>query len=271
MENILERILRQRRIAVAREFAGADLELLCSRAELARSGIAPHRFRAALPAGEGMHIIGEFKRSSPSAGVIRDDLQPQDVARTYERAGASAMSVLTEPEFFGGSLDDLRAARAAARLPILRKDFIVHEAQIYEAAIAGADAVLLIVAALTDGELLRFRAAAQKVELDTLVEVHTAEEMRRAAAAGAEIIGVNNRDLTTLRVSLDTSLQLASAAPADALLISESGITSAAEVEGLAAAGYRACLVGESLMRAADPASLVAELRGAGRKAAAVV
>jgi indole-3-glycerol phosphate synthase len=269
MENFLERILRQRRSAVAQQFAGVDIELLCSRAELARSGFAPHRLRTALQTPGDIHIIGEFKRASPSAGMIRDDLQPAAVAQNYQRAGASAMSVLTEPEFFNGSLDDLRAARAATTLPLLRKDFIVHEAQVYEAAIAGADAILLIAAALPDGELLRFHAAATKLDLDVLVEVHSGDEMQRAAAFGADLIGVNNRDLTTLQVSLDTSVALARSAPAGALLVSESGISTAADVQRVAAAGYHACLVGESLMRAADPGALVARLRTATREGVA--
>ncbi|MEP6955762.1 MAG: indole-3-glycerol phosphate synthase TrpC, partial [Chthoniobacterales bacterium] len=181
---------------------------------------------------------------------------------SYERAGVSAISVLTESDFFHGSLDDLREVRRASGLPILRKDFTIDEAQIYEAALAGADAILLIVAALTDPELTSFRATAEALGLDALIEVHTADEMRRAVDLGAELLGVNNRDLFTLQVSVETSLCLAPLAPPGALLISESGLSSLDDFRRLAAVGYRGFLVGESLMRAADPAALLAEWRG---------
>jgi indole-3-glycerol phosphate synthase len=185
------------------------------------------------------------------------------VAQTYARAGVAAISVLTEPRFFRGSLADIEQVRAAAELPILRKDFIVHSSQIYEAAIAGADAVLLIVAALSDTELTALLACAEVLGLDALVEVHTAEEMQSAATAGAALIGVNNRDLGSLEVSLDTSVRLAPRVPAGAILVSESGIHTADDVARLSAAGYRSFLIGESLMRSADPAGLIAKFQAA--------
>ncbi len=179
----------------------------------------------------------------------------------YERGGACAISILTEPQFFRGSLDDLRQARALTELPILRKDFIVDEFQIYEAAAAGADAVLLIVAALTDAELSRFRELAEgELGLDALVEVHDAAEMERAAACGAKLIGVNNRDLRTFVTLLATSEALAPAAPAGSILVSESGISSRADIDRLRGCGYRGFLIGESLLRADDPAALLHSL-----------
>ena len=231
----------------------------------ARAGKGTRRFRAALRAEQGVAIIAEFKRASPSLGIIRGDADAVEMAALYEAGGARALSVLTEPQYFKGSLDDLRAIRASSALPILRKDFIVDEFQIEEAAAAGADAVLLIVAALTDAELLRFRMLAEdELGLDALVEVHHAEEMKRAATSGAKLIGVNNRDLRTFTTSLETSVQLAAIAPAGATLVSESGISSAADIERLRRCGYRAFLIGESLMRAANPVALLESLRHAG-------
>ena len=179
------------------------------------------------------------------------------------RAGVTAISVLTEPNFFHGSLEDIEEVRRATDLPILRKDFIVHASQIYEAAVAGADAVLLIVAALNDAELAALLETAESLGLDALVEVHAADEVQRAADFGGALIGVNNRDLGSLQVSLDTSVQLARVAPADAILVSESGIKTPDDVARLARAGYRGFLIGESLMRAADPAALIAKFRAA--------
>jgi indole-3-glycerol phosphate synthase len=262
-DNFLQRIVRQRRESID---LTADFEALRARAEAAAAGRASSRLRSAL-GGEGVHVIGEFKRASPSAGTIRDDVAPAPIAQTYTRAGVAAISVLTEPNFFRGSLVDIEEVRRVTDLPILRKDFVVHESQISEAAIAGADAVLLIVAALTSAELAAFRESAESLGLDALVEVHTAEEMQRAADSGAALIGVNNRDLGSLQVSLDTSVHLARVAPANAILVSESGIKTPDDVTRLAAAGYRGFLIGESLMRAADPAALIAKFRAAAPEA----
>ena len=258
-DNFLLQIVRQRRESID---LSQDFGALRDRAEAAAATKLAHRLLSALGT-EGVHIIGEFKRASPSAGVIRNDVAPAPVAQTYTRAGVSAISVLTEPNFFQGSLADVEEVRRVTSVPILRKDFTVHDSQIYEAAIAGADAVLLIVAALSDEELTAFLRTAESVGLDALVEVHSAEEMCRAADAGAALIGVNNRDLGSLLVSLDTSMALAQHAPTEAILISESGIKSPDDVARLCSAGYRGFLIGESLMRAADPAVLIAKFRAA--------
>jgi indole-3-glycerol phosphate synthase len=258
-DNFLQRIVRQRRESI--DFS-ADFAALRARAESAAGTRVPNRLRSAI-SGEGVHIIGEFKRASPSAGIIRDNVAAAPIAQTYARAGVAAISVLTEPNFFHGSLADIEEVRRASDLPILRKDFIVHESQIYEAALAGADAVLLIVAALPDAELTALLETADALALDVLVEVHTADEMQRAASAGAALIGVNNRDLGSLQVSLETSINLGRLAPSGAVLISESGIKTADDVARLSRAGYRGFLIGESLMRAADPAALIAKFRAA--------
>ncbi len=255
--NFLDEILAARRQQVAEDRAGPQ-------AVRARAGRERLSLRAALRAEAGVAIIGEFKRASPSLGQIRADADPARMTALYEEGGARAISVLTEPQYFQGSLDDLRAVRARTKLPILRKDFIVDEFQIEEAAAAGADAILLIAAALTDAELLRFRILAEdELGLDALVEVHNAEEMRRANKSGAKLMGVNNRDLRTFATSLETSVELAALAPADATLVSESGISSRTDIERLRRCGYRGFLIGESLMRAADPVALIRSLRHA--------
>jgi indole-3-glycerol phosphate synthase len=185
--------------------------------------------------------------------------------RAYERGGAAAVSVLTEEDYFRGSLEDLREAKASARLPVLRKDFVFDEYQVFESAAAGADALLLIVAALDDETLARLlRLTEEELGMDALVEVHTADELSRALGAGARIVGVNNRDLRTFEVSLETSVELAGLAPAGTLLVSESGLRGAGDVERLRACGFRAFLVGETLMRAADPETALRHLAGGG-------
>jgi indole-3-glycerol phosphate synthase len=226
----------------------------------ARQGRTP-RFRQQLLA-HSTAIIAEFKRHSPSAGDIQAGADPVEVARLYESGGAAAMSVLTEPQHFKGSLEDLRRVGAAVQLPLLRKDFAVDRHQVYEAAIAGAEAVLVIVAGLTDADALKLLDAAHLVHLDALVEVHTAEEMQRAAALGATLIGVNNRNLKTLKVDLETGLRLAELAPPDATLVAESGLRTRADIERLQSAGYKAFLIGETLMRSGDPLSSLRELQG---------
>jgi indole-3-glycerol phosphate synthase len=214
--------------------------------------------------GGRANIIAEFKRRSPSKGVIRANADAAKMARSYESGGAAAISVLTEENFFGGSLDDLRTVREAVSIPILRKDFIVDEYQAYEAAAAGADALLLIVAALDDKALARLRLIAEdELGMDALVEVHTEKELGRAIANGAKLIGVNNRNLRTFDVSIETSMQLAGLAPANTLLVSESGLNPE-EVGKLRAVGYRGFLVGEALMRAEDPENELRALIGEG-------
>ena len=221
-----------------------------------------HAFLNVLRA-DGINIIAEFKRRSPSKGVIRAGANPIDIVQDYAAGGAVALSVLTEEDYFAGSLEDLRAVKAAVKLPVLRKDFVFEEYQVYEAAAAGADALLLIVATLDDAWLLRLRQLAEDdLGMDALVEVHTSDEMKRAAACGAKIIGVNNRDLRTFEVSLNTSLSLAREAPPKALLISESGLHSPHDLQRLREAGYQGFLIGERLMRADKPAEALRSLRG---------
>jgi indole-3-glycerol phosphate synthase len=238
----------------------AEREAVRDAAISARSGRAPRFHRELL--SHPTAIIAEFKRHSPSAGDIQAGADPVSLARLYEFGGAAAMSVLTEPEHFHGSLDDLRRVASAVKLPLLRKDFTVDRHQVYEAAIAGAEAVLVIIAGLTDADALKLLDAAHLVDLDALVEVHTAEELHRAAALGARLIGVNNRNLKTLKVDLETSLRLAELAPPDATLVAESGLRTRADIARLQSAGYRAFLIGETLMRAPDPLSALADLQG---------
>lgn len=256
--NLLSEIVssKQRRVDQAKKLV--SLEQMRAFASEAREDAKPHALLKALSDGSKINIIAEFKRRSPSKGEIRRDADPVITARVYESAGASAVSVLTEEDYFGGSLDDLRAVRKTVSVPILRKDFIFDEYQIYESGAAGADAVLLIVAVLDDDALVRLRRIIEdELGMDALVEVHTADEMKRVAACGAKIIGVNNRDLQTFRVSLETSVRLAPIAPKDSVLVSESGIESAGDIRRLRSIGYRAFLVGESLMRADDPGLLI--------------
>jgi indole-3-glycerol phosphate synthase len=238
-------------------------EVLRQEAMGARRLARPRVLLGALNQSAPLNIIAEFKRRSPSKGVIRGDADPVKLSRAYECGGAAAISVLTEQDYFDGSLDDLRAVRNAVALPILRKDFILDEYQVYETAAAGADAVLLIVAALDDGALVRLRQLAEaELGMDALVEVHTSDEMRRALGCGAKLIGVNNRDLRTFDVSLETSIELARAVPAGVVLVSESGLHTAADLLRLKAFGYRGFLIGETLMRAEEPAMALRELIG---------
>ena len=209
-------------------------------------------FRAAL-AARPPAIIAEIKKASPSKGVLSLDFDPPRIARAYESGGAAALSVLTDETFFQGSLADLQAARTAVSLPVLRKDFTVHPSQILEAAAHGADAILLIAAILTARQIRDFRETAARYRLSVLVEVHNRRELDTAIEAGADLVGVNNRNLSTFEVTLDTSLALAEHMPAGALLVSESGIHDAADIVRLRAAGYHAFLVGEHLMKAGDP------------------
>jgi indole-3-glycerol phosphate synthase len=192
--------------------------------------------------------------------VIREGLAPADVSRAYQAGGAVALSVLTEDAHFGGRLEDLSRARAATALPVLRKDFVIDPYQVWEAAAAGADAVLLIVAILADAELRALLASAAEASLDALVEVHDAAELARARDAGARVIGVNNRDLRSMRVRLETALELAPRLPAGVTAVAESGIRAAQDVRRLREAGYRAFLVGEHLMQAPEPGAALAAL-----------
>src|SRR5450631_4246911 len=229
----------------------ADLRELEKRA----AAHVPRGFRRALEsaARAGIAIIAELKKASPSRGLIRSDFDPAALARELEQAGAAALSVLTDEEFFQGSLKNLREASSATRLPCLRKDFIVDEFQLLEARANCAGAVLLIVAALEDSELEALAVKAEAYKLDVLCEVHDAEELQRALNVGCKIIGVNNRDLRTFKVDLGTALRLAKKIPSDSLAVAESGIESGAGIVRLRAAGYGAFLIGETLMKAAAP------------------
>jgi indole-3-glycerol phosphate synthase len=259
--DILDKIIevKKARLAEAKQMA-PPTEVRALALEL-RSKAKAHRMIEALSDSGRAHIIAEIKRASPSKGIICEEVSPVELALAYEAGGAVAISVLTEADHFHGSLDDLQAVRAAVSLPLLRKDFIFEEYQVYESAVAGADAILLIAAALDDGALAGLRRIAEdQLGLDALVEVHTAREMRRAADAGAHLIGVNNRDLRTLRVSLQTSMDLAALAPNNVVLISESGIETSDDIRRLRLCGYRAFLIGESLMRADDPELALSKL-----------
>lgn len=259
--NILSEIIarKRERLIAAQEalpFAQARLH-----AEEVRRRAKPHAFRSALRV-EGINIIAEFKRRSPSKGTIRAAAILEDIVRSYAAGGAVALSVLTEEDYFDGSLSDLRAAKSAVNLPVLRKDFVFEDYQVYESAAAGADAILLIVAALEDEKLSHLRQMAEEeLAMDALVEVHTSDELQRAKGAGATLIGVNNRDLRTFTVSLETSLSLAREAPPGALLISESGLHNSADLHRLHDAGYHGFLIGETLMRADNPKEILRDLR----------
>jgi len=220
-------------------------------------------FESALGMTDRVNVIAECKRRSPSKGVLAIDYDPVRIAGQYEDGGAAAISVLTEPTFFDGALEHLTAVRSSVALPLLRKDFIVDEYQLFEARAAGADAVLLIVAALEQARLITLQTRAWDLELATLVEVHDEAELVRAIDSGARVIGVNNRNLRTLVVDVSASDRLASRVPRDVIAVSESGLKSRAELEHLAAAGYRAFLIGERFMTDPDPAGAIRRLTGA--------
>jgi indole-3-glycerol phosphate synthase len=262
MTDILSEIINRKRQAVAQRRADPRSRSFRERALAVREKATSRRLLQALTSeSERLNIIAEFKRRSPSAGVIRGDSSATEIAACYIRAGACAISILTDEEFFGGSIDDLTATRATTDLPLLRKDFVIDEIQLYETAIAGADAVLLIVAALDDRELRELRVVAEEeLGLDALVEVHTSDELHRALHADATIIGVNNRDLRTFRTSLETSERLIAEAPPDRVMISESGLKNAECLRRLHTLGFRGFLMGEALMRASDPESALRDL-----------
>ncbi len=256
--NRLTEILAAKRQAVA--------PLLARRADLRFEALRRNSFRGFASAlqGDGGHTLGliaEVKRASPSAGLIAENFDPVEIARCYEAAGADAVSVLTDEPFFQGHLDHLRAVHEAVQLPVLRKDFVLEDVQIYEAAAAGADAVLLIVAALDDEQLARLHDVAVSCQLDALVEVHTLAELDRALAIDAQIIGINNRNLSTFGVDLATTEALSEQVPAGVVLISESGIRTAEDSRRVRASGADAILVGEALMRSRDVAAQVRELK----------
>jgi len=258
IDMILDRIIEAKRKEVERLKSARPVTEL---ERMARSLPPARDFRRAL-AGKDCAIIAEIKRRSPSKGKLREDFDPEAFARIYEAGGAAAISVLTDRDFFGGDATHLAAVRNVTRIPLLRKDFIIDPCQIYQTRILGADALLLI-AGLFDKEPLReFIDLSRSLGLAALVEVHTGEEAERAVAAGADIIGINNRDLRTFRTDLRTSLSIVLRVPEDKIVVSESGIETRADVEGLMKAGIHAFLVGEALMRAGDMGERLKELRG---------
>jgi indole-3-glycerol phosphate synthase len=262
MSDILQTILRRKAEEIAERSARVSLRELSARCD----GLAPTRgFAAALQAkidaGQAA-VIAEVKKASPSKGVIRPDFRPADIAASYERGGAACLSVLTDVDFFQGADDYLVQARGACSLPVLRKDFTVDAYQVYEARLLGADCILLIVAALGDAALAELSHLAMELGMDVLVEVHDMDELERALQVGAPLVGINNRSLRSFEVTLQTTLDLRNAVPRDRLLVTESGIATAADVALMRGNGVHAFLVGETFMRAPDPGAELARLFG---------
>ncbi|HEY2596361.1 MAG TPA: indole-3-glycerol phosphate synthase TrpC [Chloroflexota bacterium] len=255
---ILDEILARKRKEVA--------ERRASRLTLTPAPEPPRAFSQALRQADGLNVIAEFKRRSPSGGLIRPDATPAAIARVYAASGAAALSVLTDAHYFGGSDADLVEAREASALPVLRKDFVVDPYQIHEARSLGADAVLLIVRALSDADLRAFLELSRELELDALVETHSADEVRRALDAGARTIGVNNRDLDTLVTDVSLAPRLRPLVPADCVFVAESGVSATEQMAALAEAGVDAVLIGEALLRAEDPSARLRELVAAGTR-----
>lgn len=262
MADILERILAAKAAELALAKRSRPLAALREAAEAApppRDFVAA--LRAKLAAGAPA-VIAEIKRASPSRGLLREDFDPAAIAAAYERGGAAALSVLTDGEFFRGALEHLVRARAACALPVLRKDFTIEPYQVFEARAAGADCVLLIVAALEEGCLRELEQAARALGMAVLVEAHDARELERALALETALIGINNRDLRTFETRIETTLELAARVPPERIVVAESGIASADDVARLRAAGVGCFLVGEAFMRAPDPGAALARLLG---------
>jgi indole-3-glycerol phosphate synthase len=257
---VLGRIVEARRIEIARQqriVPETVLRMAVKKADAVRD------FAGALTRSGTPNVIAELKKASPSAGLLREAFDAASLARGFEQAGAAALSVLTEEGFFQGALAHLRDARAAVALPVLRKDFIVEAWQVWEARAANADSFLLIVAALGPEALVALLTLGRELGMEPLLEVHTAEELDAALAAGARIVGVNNRNLHTLEVRVDTSFELVEAIPDECIAVSESGLRSAADLARLRAAGFDAFLIGESLMAEADPGEALRRLLAA--------
>jgi indole-3-glycerol phosphate synthase len=258
MPTYLDQIISCTMLTVMHRKAAANMAQLERRA----AEHTPRGFHAMVrkTATQGTAIIAELKKASPSKGMLREDYRPAVIARGYEQVGAAAISVLTDEEFFKGSLEDLAAVSEVVKIPVLRKDFILDPFQILEARAAGADAVLLIVSAHTDADLKVLQDSARSMRLDVLMEVHDRDELSRAVDLGAEVIGVNSRDLTTMELDPKRHYDLAKLMPANVLRVAESGIRTAADIERLLVAGYDAFLIGETLMRQPEPAAALALL-----------
>ena len=258
MATYLDRILEQHRTAAA-----ADAEPIEDLLDQARAQPAPRGYRSNLVDGSSseLAVIAEVKRRSPSKGDLAIELDPANLAMAYARGGAACLSVLTDAQWFGGSAEDLRQAREAVALPVLRKDFTVDPRDVARARIMGADAVLLIAAALDDNELTDFHAIAGELQLDTLVEVHDEAELERAMRIGADLIGVNQRDLVTFEVDTDRAVRVGASMPDGVIRVAESGISGPDDARRLAEAGFHAVLVGEALVLSGDPSRSVADLR----------
>ena len=260
MTDILDKIVAVKREEVAAALKRKSLDLVRADAEsrvLTRDFVGA--LRAKLAQGQA-GVIAEIKKASPSKGVLREDFIPADIAQTYAEHGAACLSVLTDVQFFQGAVDYLKQARASCQLPVLRKDFIVDAYQVYESRVMGADAILLIAAILDDAQMTAFEAIARSLDMAVLVEVHDEVELTRALKLKTPLIGVNNRNLKTFEVTLDTTLRLMQQVPADRLLVTESGIRNREDVMRMGAAGVNAFLVGEAFMRAPDPGAALAEL-----------
>ena len=260
MDDILKRIVAVKHEEIKAARAARPLAGLRAEAEADRATRGFERaLRAKIAAGQS-GVIAEIKKASPSKGVIRADFRPAEIAQSYERHGAACLSVLTDAPFFQGSADYLRQARAACALPVLRKDFMVDEYQVFEARAMGADCILLIAACLDDAQMVDLEACALSLNLDVLVEVHDGAELARALRLKTPLVGINNRNLRTFEVTLDTTLGLLKDVPADRLLVTESGILAPADVQRMRAAQVNAFLVGEAFMRAPDPGQALAAL-----------
>ncbi|MBU0502699.1 MAG: indole-3-glycerol phosphate synthase TrpC [bacterium] len=251
---LLDDIIANKRLEIEK-FKGIDLARFAQKVDL------PRDFFAAFPKNK-LSLIAEVKKASPSAGLICPAFDPVAIAKAYEQAGAAAISVLTDEKFFQGKIDYLKTVKEAVSLPVLRKDFIIDEAQIYEARIAGADAVLLIARILKDAELIKFLCTAHELGMRALVEVHNAAELERVLNTDAKIIGINNRDLDTLEIDLNNTLEIVKKYPQlkSRVLISESGIKSRAEIEALRGVGIAGVLIGETLMKSPDISTKIKEL-----------
>jgi indole-3-glycerol phosphate synthase len=262
MSDILDKIVAVKREEVAAARKKKSLEAMRADAE---SRVLTRDFESALRrkiAGGQAAVIAEIKKASPSKGVLRADFVPADIAQSYAEHGAACLSVLTDRQFFQGGIDYLKQARASCDLPVLRKDFMVDPYQVYEARVIGADCILLIAACLDDGQMAELEAIARSLDMAVLVEVHDRPELERALKLKTKLVGINNRNLRTFEVSLDTTLGMLSEVPADRLLVTESGILAKDDVKRMRDAGVHAFLVGEAFMRAGDPGEALAALFG---------